>query len=81
MKTRPRGPMPYAKAQRMRMIDFLLAHYGTLNREALCDFFGISTPQASHDITDYKLLAPKNISYSASEKAYRRTDQFVRLYP
>lgn len=73
--------MPYAKAQRMRMVDFLLAHYGTLNREALCDFFGISIPQASLDIADYKALAPKNIAYSASEKTYRRTDHFVRLYP
>lgn len=79
--TRPRGPMPYAKAQRMRMIDFLLAQYGTLNREALTDFFGISVPQASLDIAEYKLLAPRNISYSTAEKTYLRTDKFVRLYP
>lgn len=73
--------MPYAKSQRMRMVDFLLAQYGTINRAALCDFFGISTPQASLDIAQYQQLAPKNIEYDSAAKTYRRTAKFVRLYP
>lgn len=81
MTARPRGPMPYAKSQRMRMVDFLLAQYGTINRAALVDFFGISTPQASLDIAQYQQLAPKNIEYDATAKTYRKTAKFVRLYP
>jgi hypothetical protein len=76
-----RGPMPYAKGQRMRMIDFLLAQYGTINRAALMDFFGISMPQASDDFATYNQLAPRNMAYDASAKTWRRTDNFKRLYP
>jgi hypothetical protein len=63
------------------MVDFLLAQYGTINRAALVDFFGISTPQASLDIAQYQQLAPKNIEYDATAKTYRKTAKFVRLYP
>ncbi len=80
MKT-SRGPLPYAKGQRMRMIDFLLAHYGTLNRAALMDFFGISTPQASDDFATYNLIAPGNMAYDLSAKTWRRSASFVRVYP
>jgi hypothetical protein len=81
LKTTARGPMPYAKAQRMRMVDFLLAQYGTINRDALVDFFGISTPQASLDLAQYQQLAPQNMCYDTREKTYCRTEKFVRLYP
>lgn len=49
---------------RWRFIDFLLDHYGTLNRSALVDYFGISLPQATHDIQGYLRHAPGNAEYS-----------------
>lgn len=75
-----RSSMPYAKGQRLRMIDFLLAQYGTVNRAALVDFFGISTPQASVDFAEYIACAPGNMRYDMSAKTYRRTDKFVRVW-
>jgi len=73
--------MTYAVEQRLRMVDFLLAHYGTVNRAALCDFFGISVPQASLDFRAYLDLAPLNMRYDAQAKTYRRGERFVRQYP
>ena len=72
--------MKYAIEQRLRFIDFLVHHYGTINREALTDYYGISTPQASLDINQYIKLAPGNLEYDLSLKTYRRTAQFVRVW-
>lgn len=73
--------MTYAIEQRLRFIDFLLAQYGTINRAALTDYFGISTPQASTDLSAYSKLAPKNMTYDYASKAYVATEKFKRAYP
>ncbi len=73
--------MNHARLQRLRLIDLLLAHYGTLNRKAIEDYFGISTPQASADIAEYLKTAPGNMAYDASAKTYRRDPGFLRAYP
>lgn len=73
--------MTYAQEQRQRMIDFLLAQYGTLNRGALVDYFGISMPQASRDVQDYIKRAPGNAIYDGTARCYIRGTQFKRLYP
>lgn len=70
----------YAVEQRLRFIDFLLAHYGTINRSALVDYFGISVPQASADLQQYLQLAGPNAEYDKSAKTYRRTLHFARYY-
>jgi len=74
------GKISYAVEQRLRFIDFLLAHYGTINRSALVDYFGISVPQASADIKQYLLLAPGNAVYDPSVKVYRHPANFKRYY-
>lgn len=70
----------YAVEQRLRFIDFLLCHYGTLNRSAIMDYFGISMPQAALDIAAYIKHAPNNTVYDKSAKTYRKTADFSRLY-
>lgn len=70
----------YAIEQRLRLIDFLLAQYGTFNRSALCDYFGISEQQASLDVRSYMAMAPGNMSYDISGKTYRRSENFNRIY-
>lgn len=72
--------MRYAVEQRMRFIDFLVYQYGYINRSALIDYFDVSMPQASRDINDYKKLAPDNIEYSVTDKVYKKTSKFKRLY-
>lgn len=73
--------MGYALTQRLRLIDFLLAEYGYVNRSAVMDYFGVSMPQASMDFKAYMALAPLNMRYDATEKAYGRSAQFVRVFP
>lgn len=76
-----RPALNYALEQRLRLIDFLLAQYGTLNRSAVVDFFAISHPQASLDIQAYLSIAPLNASYDRSARTYRRTEHFARVWP
>jgi transcriptional regulator with XRE-family HTH domain len=75
------GNITYAVELRLRFIDFLLHQYGTLNRSAGMDYFGISSPQASRDIHDYIALAPENIVYDTTAKTYIRGANFARVWP
>lgn len=71
--------MKYAVEQRLRLIDFLLAQYGYVNRKAIMDYFGISKPQASTDIAAYLQLAT-GVTYSASCRAYVTDENFKPVY-
>lgn len=73
--------MGYALTQRLRLIDFLLAEYGRVNRSAVMDYFGVSKPQASMDFKDYMTEAPMNMHYDPSAKTYVRSDTFERAFP
>jgi hypothetical protein len=70
----------YAVEQRLRFIDFLLHRYGTLNRIAIMDFFGISEPCASRDIQQYIELVPDNAVYDHKAKTYIRGLNFKRAW-
>lgn len=70
----------WAQIQRLRLIDVLLDHCGYVNRIVLMDYYGISQPQASTDIKYYTKIAPNNIRYDSSRKAYVKTDTFERVW-
>lgn len=74
-------PITYARQQRLRMIDFLLAQYGHVNRSAIMDFFDISMPQVSLDFQLYQALAPENMAYDLSQRRYVKGPNFKRFYP
>lgn len=76
----PERPLTYAIEQRLRMLDFLLVCYGYVQREFLCDYFGVSAAQVSLDIKRYLKARPNNITYNLSVKRYEVTPAFVRLY-
>lgn len=73
--------MNAAMAARLRFIEFLLAQYGHVNRSAIEDFYGLSTPQASADLQLYARHAPGNMHYSASMERYETTPAFKRYFP
>ncbi|MGX1995274.1 WYL domain-containing protein [Xanthomonas axonopodis pv. cassiae] len=50
-----------------------------MNRSSLTEFFGISIPQASLDLSEYQAQAPGNMVYDRSEKLYRATPDFRPL--
>lgn len=55
---------------RLEFVEFKLYWDGQVNRGDLTAFFGISEPQASADFSRYMELAPSNIFYDKSRKAY-----------
>lgn len=75
------SPMNAKLLERLRFIDFMLDHFGTIQRGHLCDYFGISQPQASNDFAHYQNIAPANMAYDLSARAYKKTDAFVRQLP
>lgn len=71
-----------ALLERLRFIDLMLLHYGKINRAALEDMYGISTPQASLDFAKYMELAPNNMTYdrSGNVRSYVVLPTFSRIF-
>lgn len=55
---------------RFEFIEWRLFWEGHLNRSDLEERFGISTPQASVDLRNYREAAGENIEYNATEKRF-----------
>ncbi|MGL4317350.1 MAG: helix-turn-helix transcriptional regulator [Pseudomonas sp.] len=64
----------------MEFIDYRLRWDGQINRSSLTDFFGISVPQASLDITEYAKLAENNLEYDTRARVYRATESFKAVF-
>lgn len=62
--------------QRLEFIEFRLFWEGGINRSDITDYFGVSVPQASKDLSQYQELAKDNIRYDRSEKRYFAADGF-----
>ena len=75
-----RQQMNYAITQRMRMIEFLINHYGTIGRSEITDFFGVSEPQATRDFREYNALAPGNMLYNKHNRRWVKADTFKAFY-
>jgi len=61
-------------APRFEFIEWRLFWEGHLNRSDLEKRFGISTPQASVDLKNYRDAAGENIEYNATEKRFVVTE-------
>jgi hypothetical protein len=66
----------WGQERRLEFIDFRLYWEGRVNRSDLIEFFGISVPQTSLDLSKYQELAPRNSRYDPTEKAYVATEDF-----
>lgn len=66
--------------QRLEFIEFRLFWEGGVNRSDIIDYFGVSVPQASKDLTHYQEIAPSNMRYDRSLKRYFATDTFKPKY-
>lgn len=62
--------------QRLEFIDFRLYWEGRINRSDLMEFFGVSLPQASADLTQYQEVAPGNAQYDKTLKTYVAAQHF-----
>lgn len=66
--------------QRLEFIEFRLFWDGHVNRGDLMDAFGVSVNQASADLNRYIGMAPDNITYDKSARAYIRGRAFDALF-
>lgn len=64
--------MTFAQTMRLIWIDAMLSSGYALNRSDICAAFGVSTPQASLDLTAYRTLHGDKIAYDTSRKNYIR---------
>ena len=77
----------WSRKRRIEFIDFRLSIDGKINRADLVDFFGISIPQASLDLSYYRDLVTncnpprENLHYDMHQKVYLRTEDFKPVYP
>jgi WYL domain len=66
----------WGQARRLEFIDSRLCWHGRINRKEITEFFKISVPQASLDLSEYQALAPGNVVYDRTEKAYLASSEF-----
>ena len=72
--------MTYTQKERLRMLDCLLVCYGSIGRELLIDWFGVSPACATRDLALYRELAPHNVYFCDQTKQWHRAACFKRLY-
>ncbi|PLZ02819.1 WYL domain-containing protein [Burkholderia sp. WAC0059] len=77
----PKTGSRWGQERRLEFIDFRLQWEGRLNRGDLTDFFGISIPQASLDISRYQSVCPQNMEYDRSTKMYVAMPDFKPVFP
>lgn len=63
----------WSEQQRLLFVERLLFWRGTINRRDLCDYFGISLPQATNDLVAYSTLNPGACQYDVRRKCYVAT--------
>ncbi len=66
--------------QRLEFIDFRLFWEGRFNRSDLIDYFGVSVPQASADLTQYQEEAKYNAVYDKNLKTYVAGPKFKPVF-
>lgn len=72
--------MRWGAEQRLEFIEFRSFWEGGVNRSDITERFGVSVPQASNDLSQYRDLAPANLHYDASAKRYVATPGFAPRY-
>ncbi len=66
--------------QRLEFIEFRAFWEGGVNRSEITERFGVSVPQASNDLSQYRELAPENLVYDSSAKRYVAAPDFKPLF-
>ena len=66
--------------RRLEFIEFRLFWEGRVNRGDLMDTFGVSVNQSSTDLNRYIRMAPANMTYDKSVRAYIRGSDFSPLF-
>lgn len=71
------SPLRWSVEQRLAFLERRLFWDGQINRSDLTAYYSISIPQASADLAHYEQLAPGNLEYDKSAKAYVSSPDFA----
>lgn len=74
------GQFRWGRERRLQFIDFRLQWERRINRKDVTEFFNISVPQASADISRYVDLAPGNLEYDTSSRTYVASAAFKPIF-
>lgn len=74
------GSVKWSQERRLHFIDFRLQWEGRINRRDVTEFFKISVPQASADISRYSEIAPGNLQYDARSRTYIASAVFAPIF-
>ena len=74
------GSVKWSQERRLQFIDFRLQWEGRINRRDVTEFFKISVPQASADISRYSEIAPDNLQYDTSSRTYTASAVFTPIF-
>ncbi len=69
-----------AQQKRLAHIDFRVNFLGSIGRSDLTARYGIKEAAATRDISEYRKLAPDNLSYDGVSKKYIRSDNFKPVF-
>ncbi|MCW0159649.1 WYL domain-containing protein [Burkholderia pseudomallei] len=72
--------MTQAQRDRLAFIELRLRFVGEIRRQDLVTRFGIQSAAATRDLAQYKELAPRNMEYDASSKAYACASWFRPVF-
>jgi hypothetical protein len=72
--------MSLAQRDRLAHVDLRLQFFGEIRRGDLVARFEIKTAAATRDLAAYRDLAPENMQFDGSTRAYVRTDRFQPLF-
>jgi predicted DNA-binding transcriptional regulator YafY len=78
--TPDKSELRWGVERRIEFIEFRLFWEGHVNRGDLTDAFGVSVNQASTDLNRYIGMAPENMVYDKSARAYIRGSSFNPLF-
>lgn len=68
--------MNNAAEQRLRLIELLLIDFGSVKRETVSKYFGVSAAQATRDLKSYSDMCGV-IGYNSSSKRYELTSKLI----
>lgn len=72
--------LTFAQRERLAYLELRTFFIGELRRSDLVARFGIQAAAATRDINTYRALAPNNLLYDGSAKAYQPSDAFRPIF-
>lgn len=80
MEPRSIQDLPPVQQERLAFIEFRVWFLGDIRRPDLIDRFGVSPAVSTRDLAAYREIAPDNIIFNDSRKAYETTSSFKPVF-